>query len=735
MSHTYRDFPNDGRWVVTTGQYTKPFDWDRTPWRLLITSDQNVVYDNPDDPTVPTLTLDHLTPWIRQHFPPTLSARSHRAAVQRRKFVQRIIHALSTCDQPILPVRPFPAGFLSALITHVPLVSNADLPRLNHSVGSSFSHTLWSWHRWLESLARSESLIGCSLPSQTRKGPTQLTTDSEEREWLSKLVATVVPAVDTLLPDWVVWPETQQQLEYLVLLASRHQIRMIPSGNRTNCFNHRRFPAKCKQTPIVSINLTLLNRIVQWDTANRTVTVEAGMTCGYLSTYLEKHGFQCPGLASAYHSHSTIGGLLATYPRSPLRGGDSALIVGSLQAIQVVTPKGATWHHVDNTTQVNGIIGLGQAFLGTWGTLGVIAQATFYVVPKSRFISQSTWLLPSWDAGLRLLRQISAQLPPGVTRCMVLDQHALELVQALENPTWYTQILAKMRSLYLYKWKRFAPRDTTLVYIHLEAPNHELLRCYKELVDCELQNCHGYALGGLVKRGFQAYLDWQGHLWALLLAERCIVDGIPATLPWSTVSVACRAIRQMAHRLTQEFEHKLWLSFEIRAANPAKVTLVVHVGWSMEGRMLPDSSPLVTVGENIALPKTIGSPEEMGEDLVAEALLPTANQPLSEDMLCDPPSKGRETEATAESLPHAVVDLNHRKSTVVLTEGDHRDRWVTIREEIQSILYHYSQQPHTRIHRISSQEPLIPSSAPHQNLQQVLKSGLDPDVLLGLCNL
>jgi glycolate oxidase FAD binding subunit len=129
----------------------------------------------------------------------------------------------------------------------------------------------------------------------------------------------------------------------------------------------------------LALSTARLNRIVAHEPADMTVTVEAGVRFADLKAQLATHGQWLP-LDPPGIERATIGGLLAANVSGPLRH-RYGTIRDWLLGIRVV--------HADGTTSKSGgrvvknVSGydLHKLYVGTLGTLAVIAEATFKLAP------------------------------------------------------------------------------------------------------------------------------------------------------------------------------------------------------------------------------------------------------------------------------------------------------------------------------------------------------------------
>jgi glycolate oxidase FAD binding subunit len=169
-------------------------------------------------------------------------------------------------------------------------------------------------------------------------------------------------------------PETPEQLaESLYSAASAH--RSIRLGGN---FSKDRL-AGPPQPADVTISTSALNRLLQYDPRDLTVSVQAGMPFAELERLLAEHRQMLP-LDPGWAADSTVGGVVAANisgPRRRLYGTARDMIIGMKFATlegKLVSSGGMV---------VKNVAGLDMAKLmvGSFGTLAAIASVNFKVFP------------------------------------------------------------------------------------------------------------------------------------------------------------------------------------------------------------------------------------------------------------------------------------------------------------------------------------------------------------------
>jgi len=134
--------------------------------------------------------------------------------------------------------------------------------------------------------------------------------------------------IDGLRPREVVSPTTAEQLAEALHRADQDGLAVAPVGGATQ-LDLGNPPARLD----LAIQTTGLNRVVEYEPADLTVTVEAGLRFDELQQTLGEQG-QMLALDPPAAPEATIGGLVATNASGPLRfahGTARDLVIGSFE--------------------------------------------------------------------------------------------------------------------------------------------------------------------------------------------------------------------------------------------------------------------------------------------------------------------------------------------------------------------------------------------------------------------
>ena len=167
---------------------------------------------------------------------------------------------------------------------------------------------------------------------------------------------------------------------------------LIPFGGGTSISGSLEAPGD-EARPVVSVDLSRLNRVLDVDPVARLARVQAGALGPDLERQLAERGWTLGHFPDSF-THSTLGGWIATRSSGMQsdRYGDIAELT---RAVRVVTPAGVLATRPVPATSTGPSVR--EMVLGSEGRLGVITEATVHVqrLPAERAILG--YLFPDWE--------------------------------------------------------------------------------------------------------------------------------------------------------------------------------------------------------------------------------------------------------------------------------------------------------------------------------------------------
>jgi alkyldihydroxyacetonephosphate synthase len=200
-------------------------------------------------------------------------------------------------------------------------------------------------------------------------------------------------------PDAVISPKTFDELVKIVEYCNQERIPLIPVGGQSSVTG-------ALQAPHGGIALVLtkhLNKIEKINTANKTVTIQAGISGPALEEELNKNGFTCGHFPQSFE-YSTVGGWIAAKGAGQASTGYGK-IEDMVVALKVVTPAGVIeTKEYPRTAQGWDIFRL---FIGSEGTLGIIAEATLNIHNyRPQNTSYASFIFKSFEQAVAAMQKI-----------------------------------------------------------------------------------------------------------------------------------------------------------------------------------------------------------------------------------------------------------------------------------------------------------------------------------------
>ncbi|MDR3630203.1 MAG: FAD-linked oxidase C-terminal domain-containing protein [Desulfocapsaceae bacterium] len=177
-----------------------------------------------------------------------------------------------------------------------------------------------------------------------------------------------------VLPEVVVFARTTEQISQLMRLAYREKIPVTPRGQGSG-LSGGSVPL---QRGIVLV-MDRMNSILDFDPANRLITVEAGLTTSEIDRTAVSTGlFYPPDPGSV--SFSTIGGNVAENAGG-LRGLKYGVTKDYVKMLEIVLPKGDIVRLGNRCVKHVAGLNAESLFVGSEGILGIITTVTLALLP------------------------------------------------------------------------------------------------------------------------------------------------------------------------------------------------------------------------------------------------------------------------------------------------------------------------------------------------------------------
>jgi glycolate oxidase len=222
-------------------------------------------------------------------------------------------------------------------------------------------------------------------------------------------------------PDLVVRPDSTSQVSEVLKFAWREEIPVIARGMASGLA-----AASVPLKGSVVLDTCRMNRILEIDELNFTVTAEAGVITQHLADTVSKKGLFYPPDPSSI-KQSTLGGNAACNAGGPrcLKYGVTGDYVRGLTVVladgRILNTGGKA---IKNVTGYN----LTQLFVGSEGTLGVITELVLKLIPLPKVARTAKAVFPKLADASRCVNDI---LTAGITPATIelMDETAIATIE------------------------------------------------------------------------------------------------------------------------------------------------------------------------------------------------------------------------------------------------------------------------------------------------------------------
>ncbi|MFA5703405.1 MAG: FAD-binding oxidoreductase [Advenella sp.] len=224
----------------------------------------------------------------------------------------------------------------------------------------------------------------------------------------------------------VVRPGSAEEIAKIMKTCQQYEIPVVPQGGNTGLCGGA---TPNNKGDAIVVLLTRLNKVLEIDTDNDTITVQAGCILQSVQEAAANAGRLFP-LSLAAEGSCTIGGNLATNA-----GGTQVLRYGNTRdlalGLQVVTADGEVWDGLRGLRKDNTGYDLRNLYIGSEGTLGIITAATLKLYPQPVAKCTALLALDDIEASVKMLSRARAGFGSSLTGFELMSNYCLRSVTNL----------------------------------------------------------------------------------------------------------------------------------------------------------------------------------------------------------------------------------------------------------------------------------------------------------------
>src|SRR5690606_38726710 len=212
-----------------------------------------------------------------------------------------------------------------------------------------------------------------------------------------------------------------QEVSEIVKLCNEYKVPIVPRGSGTNLA-----AGTCPTSGGIVLLFNHMNKIIEIDESNLTITVQPGVITQTLINEVEKRGLFYPPDPSSMKI-STIGGNLSENSGG-LRGLKYGVTRDYVLGLEVVLPNGDIIRTGGKLAKDVAGYDLTRLFVGSEGTLGIITEATLKLIPKPEY---KKTMLAQYDSIEAAAQTVSAIIANKIIPATLefLDKSTLQVVE------------------------------------------------------------------------------------------------------------------------------------------------------------------------------------------------------------------------------------------------------------------------------------------------------------------
>ncbi|ABZ82983.1 glycolate oxidase, subunit glcd [Heliomicrobium modesticaldum Ice1] len=223
-------------------------------------------------------------------------------------------------------------------------------------------------------------------------------------------------------PDAVIMPETTEEVQAIMRIASKYKIPVYPRGAGTN-LSGGTIPIKGG----LVVTFQRMNKILEIDAENLTATVQPGVIIASLNAAVAPYGLIYPPDPGTV-STATMAGSTAECSGG-LRGLKYGVTKHYIMGLEVVLANGEKFRAGGKTVKNVTAYDLVKLFTGSEGTLGIITELIVKLIPAPETKKSMLAIFSDLDdAGKTIAGIIAAKVIPATLE--IMDKTTIETVEA-----------------------------------------------------------------------------------------------------------------------------------------------------------------------------------------------------------------------------------------------------------------------------------------------------------------
>ncbi|QYO66432.1 FAD-binding oxidoreductase [Leptolyngbya sp. 7M] len=398
------------------------------------------------------------------------------------------------------------------------------------------------------------------------------------------------------IPDFVVYPISEDEVAELVTAADANNVVLIPFGGGTNVTDALR----CREDEsrmVVSVDMRRMNRIRWIDKENMMACIEAGAVGRHIMQGLARYGVTM-GHEPDSVEFSTLGGWIATNA-SGMKKNKYGNIEDIVLDVTVVGSEGKLERRKPSPRESTGI-DLRRLLFGSEGTLGIVTSAIVKLFPLPEVQEYGSVIFPNYESGFAFMRDLVRESTPPAS-CRLVDNLQFQFGQALKpaSESSLDALKGKAQKFFVTKVKGFDPYKMVALTLVFEGTRHEVDGQKRDVY--RIAKRHGGMKAGSEngRRGYQLTYSI-AYIRDFLMNYHIIAESFETSCSWSDALPICVNVKK---RLLDEYAKRglpgrPFVTSRITQLYKTGVAIYFYFGFYFKG--VDDPSHVYLELENIA---------------------------------------------------------------------------------------------------------------------------------------
>jgi len=355
------------------------------------------------------------------------------------------------------------------------------------------------------------------------------------------------------LPDLIVYPDSEEAVEAIMAAALAHGVVVIPFGGGTN-ISESLEPPRGERRTVVSVDMQLMDQVLDIDDVARTARVQAGVFGPKLEEQLNARGWTLGHFPDSF-THSTLGGWIATRS-SGMQSDKYGDIADMTKGLRAVTPSGVLVTRAVPSKSTGPDVN--QMMIGSEGRLGIITEATVQVHRRPEVRTILGYLFPDWHDALTAMAEIAeSEASPSVTR--VSDPNETQFSFATKKAGGAMDKLQSFAlTQFLSRFKNYEMEKACLSFVGYEGtPSH--VKTQRKLVGEIVSRHNGICIGSSPGEMYDQKKFDTPYIRDHLLNFGGLADVSETSAPWSVLPSLYDGVVSSANKAFAELGVKGWI--------------------------------------------------------------------------------------------------------------------------------------------------------------------------------